>query len=375
MRRWLWGLVGVAFGACTALLELVYVLCAALVLLWPRSRALAFRGARALVELERRRLAHYFGSSHADQPDGARALQYLALRGLVGLLGGVLLLLLGYGAVGSVVEFRELWTSPHPLEGRSSGEKFWLTVYLAVFCAVMGYLALAGLIGVSSLDRALARRFLEPDRAERLQRRVEELSVTRADVVAAIREERRRIERDLHDGVQQRLVALGLLIGRARRAGDGERTAELLAQAHQESQEVLRDFRDVAWRVYPAALDAGGLHPALEALAERAGMRVELHYAVESRPEIEIEAVAYFVVSEAVTNAAKHADARIVSIRVQREGRWLVAEISDDGAGGAVADGAGLSGLARRVAALDGRFTVDSPVGGPTVITAELPCA
>ncbi|MDA3646717.1 histidine kinase [Saccharopolyspora indica] len=374
MRRWLWDLLGLALGAGTAILELGYVVCSAVVLPWRRARPAVFRGAGALVELERRRLARYSGSSHAGRPEGARALRYLALRGLVGLLGGIVLALLCYGGLGAAREFYELWTSTDPLEGRSADEKSWLTVYLIVFCAVMGYLALAGLFGVAALDRALARRFLEPDPTERLQRRVEELAVTRADVVAAIREERRRIERDLHDGVQQRLVALGLLLGRARRAGDADRTAELLAQAHQESQEVLRDFRDVAWRVYPAALDAGGLHPALEALAERAGMRVELDYAVDSRPEIEVEAVAYFVVSEAVTNAAKHAGARIVSIRVRREARWLVVEISDDGAGGAVADGAGLSGLARRVAALDGRFTVDSPVGGPTVITAELPC-
>ncbi|MER7014621.1 histidine kinase [Saccharopolyspora sp. NPDC000359] len=374
MRRWLGGLVGLALGACTALLELGYVLCSAVVLPWSRSRPWAFRGARALAELERRRLARCFADSHADQPDGARALRYLALRGLVGLLGGLLLLLIGYGAVGAVVEFSELWTSAGPLEGRTPTEKFWLTAYMIVFCAVMAYLALAGLVGVAALERALGRRFLEPDRAQRLQRRVEELAVTRADVVAAIREERRRIERDLHDGVQQRLVALGMLVGRARRAGDGDRAAELLAQAHQESQEVLRDLRDVAWRVYPAALDAGGLHPALEALAERAGMRVELHYEVEPRPEVEVEAVAYFVVSEAVTNAAKHTDARIVIVQVRRGAGWLVVRVEDDGAGGASAAGAGLSGLARRVAALDGRFEVDSPVGGPTVITAELPC-
>lgn len=203
---------------------------------------------------------------------------------------------------------------------------------------------------------------------------MEELSVTRADVVEAVREERRRIERDLPDGVQQRLVALGVLIGRARRA-DGDRAAELLAQAHQETQEVLQDLRDVAWRVYPAALDAGGLQPALAALAERAGVRVELDLAVQTRPEVDVEAVAYFVVSEAVTNAAKHAAASVVSGRVRRGAGWLVVRVEDDGAGGASVSGAGLSGLARRVAALDGRFTVDSPVGGPTVVTAELPCA
>ncbi|MEV0699164.1 histidine kinase [Saccharopolyspora sp. NPDC050389] len=382
MRRWLRVLLGVVLGACTALVELVFVLSAGLALtgvlilprLRPRVASLSFAGAQALTELERRRLAKYLDSSHAGRPDGARALRYLAVRCAAGLLGGIVLFLIVYGAVGVPVELRDLWVSTNPLEGRTAIEKFWLTVYLVVFCSVLGFLALTGLAGVAVMDRALGGRFLEPDRAEQLRQRVEQLSTTRSDVVAAIHEERRRIERDLHDGVQQRLVALGMLIGRARRAGDGDRAAGLLRQAHEESQEILRDFRDVAWRVYPAALDAGGLQPALAALVERAGMPVELQYDVAQRPAVEVEAVAYFVVSEAVTNAAKHSGAGIVTVRVDREAGWLVVRVDDDGAGGASVRGAGLSGLARRVAALDGKFTVDSPVGGPTIIIAELPC-
>jgi signal transduction histidine kinase len=383
MRRWLRMLVGVVLGACTALAELAFVLSAGLaltgVLILPRMRprvaSPAFAGAQALAELERWRLANYLDSSHIGRPDGPRALRYLTARCGVGLLGGIVLFLIVYGAVGSVVELHELWTTVgDPLEGYTPTRKFWLTVYLVVFASVLAFLALTGLAGVAVLDRALGQRFLEPDRAEQLRQRVEQLSTTRSDVVAAIHEERRRIERDLHDGVQQRLVALGMLIGRARRAGGGDRSAELLRQAHEESQEILRDFRDVAWRVYPATLDAGGLRPALAALVERAGVPVELRYDVAERPAVEVEAVAYFVVSEAVTNAAKHADARIVTVRVDREAGWLVVRIDDDGVGGASARGAGLSGLARRVAALDGRFAVESPAGGPTVITAELPC-
>ncbi|MEU6264733.1 sensor histidine kinase [Saccharopolyspora shandongensis] len=383
MRRWLRVFLGVVLGAGTALVELVFVLSAGLaltgLLILPRLRARAaspaFAGAQAMAELERRRLAKYLDSSHAGRPDGARALRYLAVRCAVGLLGTIVLALIAYGAVGMLVELVELWTTAgDPLEGRSGIEKFWLTVYLIVFCSVLGFLSLTGLAGVAVMDRALGERFLEPDRAEQLRQRVEQLSTTRSDVVAAIHEERRRIERDLHDGVQQRLVALGMLIGRARRAGDGDRAAELLRQAHEESQEILRDFRDVAWRIYPAALDAGGLHPALAALVERAGMPVELRYEVARRPAVEVEAVAYFVVSEAVTNAAKHSGAGIVAVRVDREEGWLVVRVDDDGAGGASVRGAGLSGLARRVAALDGKFTVDSPVGGPTTIVAELPC-
>ncbi|MCI2420440.1 histidine kinase [Saccharopolyspora sp. K220] len=381
MRRWPRVLFAVVLGACTALVELGYVLWAGVALLGvlilprlkPRVAARVFAGVRALTDVERRRLARYLDDSHAGQPDGARALRYLAVRWLIGLLGGIVLFLILFGAVASVVEIRELWLD---LEGwgRTVSEKIWLTAYLGVFGVVLAYLALTGIAGAAALDRALARRFLEPDRAEQLRQRVEQLSTTRSDVVAAIHEERRRIERDLHDGVQQRLVALGMLIGRARRADDGDRTAELLRQAHEESQEILRDFRDVAWQVYPAALDAGGLQPALAVLVERAGVPIELRYEVARRPDVAVEAVAYFVVSEAVTNAAKHASADIVTVQVNREAGWLVVRVDDDGVGGASEQGAGLSGLARRVAALDGMFTVDSPVGGPTVIKAELPC-
>ncbi len=134
----------------------------------------------------------------------------------------------------------------------------WIVLYTAVAGAVLLFLAVQGLVGVVALERAVARRCLGPSPLEEYERRIAQLSVSRAQVVDAVDDERRRIERDLHDGVQQRLVALGMLIGRARRAGDHERAAELLKQAHEESQRALADLREVTWRVYPAALDGEG---------------------------------------------------------------------------------------------------------------------
>jgi len=130
----------------------------------------------------------------------------------------------------------------------------------------------------------------------------------------------------------------------------------------------------VAWRVYPAALDSLGLREALEAVAERAGMPVRLTYRVPGPLPKPVQTAAYFVVCEAVTNAVKHAGAEHITVDVAQEGKVVRVRVRDDGKGGADPLGGGLSGLALRVAALDGRLTVDSPPGGPTVIGAELPC-
>jgi signal transduction histidine kinase len=163
-----------------------------------------------------------------------------------------------------------------------------------------------------------------------------------------------------------------MLLGRARRTGN----TELVRQAHEEVQEALRELREVAWYVYPIALDEGGLDTALESLAERATIPVEVRYSLSLwKPSLQVATVIYFVASEAVTNATKHSGATRITIDVRLLGREMVVEIGDDGSGGAQAVGTGgLSGLARRVAAADGEFSVDSPIGGPTVVRAALPC-
>jgi signal transduction histidine kinase len=361
--------IGVLLGAVTGLVELVYLIWAGIVLIpaWPQPRtrrAAVLRiqaGARNLTEVERWRLAAFLRAENASDYTGGRAVEYLVLRWAVGLFGGILLFLFLYGAAVGVVWTYELFTGQSTLL---------LVVSQVVLSLVLLFLIVQGFIGIAAIERRLARRFLGPSTREMLERRITELSASRAGVVAAIDAERRRIERDLHDGVQQRLVALGMLLGRARRATEN---GDLVAQAHKETQHILDELRDVAWRAYPAALDNLGLEEALLRVAERAGVPVRLRYDLDERPATAVEIAAYFVVSEAVTNAAKHAHAREVTVDIARTDK-LTVRVRDDGIGGADPSGSGLSGLARRVAALDGEFTVESPAGGPTVIVAELPC-
>ncbi|QKW40457.1 sensor histidine kinase [Actinomadura sp. NAK00032] len=328
--------------------------------------------AELLTELEMRRLRAFLGEDRAVQYGPLRALAYLVLRVPVGLLGAAILLLIAYGVTLGVRLAVSWWITGDYLDGIPPA--WWIVLYTAVVGVVLLFLAVYGLVGVVALEKGVARRCLGPSPLAEYERRIAQLSVTRAEVVDAVDDERRRIERDLHDGVQQRLVALGMLIGRARRAGDHERAAELLKQAHEESQRALADLREVTWRVYPAALDGEGLRAALETVAERSAVPVAIDYDVPGRPPHAVETAAYFVVCEAVTNAAKHSGARAVRVAVAGSGTMVGVRIEDDGCGGADPAGGGLAGLARRVAALDGTFAVDSPRGGPTVITAELPC-
>ncbi|MFP3965507.1 histidine kinase [Actinomadura fulvescens] len=382
VARLAWATAGLLLGAVSAAAELVLLAVAAPVMAY----ALAFsrgqrtvpkvvaEGALNLSALERRRLATFFGHAEGAGYGPVRALAYLVLRVPVGLLGGVILLLIMYGAAVGVSLMIGWWITGTYMDGIPP--KPWIVVYTAVFGLVLLFIAVQGLAGVVALERKVARRCLGPSPLEAYERRIAQLSVSRAEVIDAVDDERRRIERDLHDGVQQRLVALGMLIGRARRAsgGDEERARDLLRQAHEESQRALEDLREVAWRVYPAALDGEGLRTALETVAERSPVPVTIDYDLAARPPHAVETAAYFVVCEAVTNANKHSAAARVAVRLTGDEKMLHVLIEDDGTGGADPAGGGLAGLARRVAALDGTFGIDSPPGGPTVIRAELPC-
>jgi signal transduction histidine kinase len=226
-------------------------------------------------------------------------------------------------------------------------------------------------------DLAVARRLLGPDR---LAARVGELERSRAAVVVSAEEERRRIERDLHDGAQQRLVALAMQLGRAKsRFGtDPEGARSLLDEAHNEAKLALAELRDLARGLHPAVLTDRGLDAALSGLAARSPIPVvvEVDPAAGAKPVPVVDAIAYFVVAEALTNVAKHAQATRAAVVVRRLDGMLRVVVSDDGVGGAdPAGGTGLRGLADRVSGVDGRLHVDSPPGGPTVLTVELPCA
>jgi signal transduction histidine kinase len=210
-----------------------------------------------------------------------------------------------------------------------------------------------------------------------LRARLEELKGSRARIVEAGDSERRRLERNLHDGAQQRLVgvALQLQMLKSRIRADPEVAEELATAATDELTQSLQELRELARGLHPAVLEHG-LDAALHALAARAPVPTDVEYAGPPRPPETISLAAYFVASEALTNVAKYAQASAVAVRVTEAGGAMTIEIADDGVGGADdARGSGLRGLADRVEALDGRLRVTSPPGEGTVVSAELPCA
>jgi signal transduction histidine kinase len=230
--------------------------------------------------------------------------------------------------------------------------------------------------GLANADVRFSRRLLGPRRD--LAARVDELERSRERVVDAAEAERRRIERDLHDGAQQRLVALAMELGRAKAkfADDLDAARELVDQAHAQAKEALTELRNLVRGVHPPVLTDRGLDAALSGLAALCPIPVDVHVDVPVRPKPAVEAVAYFLVAEALTNVAKHSRASHAKVMVEGHGfpGALTVVVSDDGIGGADAHGQGLSGLADRVSGVDGTLSVESPVGGPTIIAAELPC-
>jgi signal transduction histidine kinase len=231
--------------------------------------------------------------------------------------------------------------------------------------------------GLAALDAAAALTLLGPNRAEELTHRVETLSESRAAVLAAADAERRRIERDLHDGLQQRLVSLAMNLGmtRAMAADLPPAARDAIAEHHEEAKQALTELRDFVRGLHPAVLNDRGLDAALTGIAARSPLPVTLRVELPSRLDPAVEAVAYFVVSEALANAAKHARAGQAEVTVERHQDLIRVAIRDDGVGGARADaGTGLRGLTQRVASVDGTLHIQSPDGGPTEITVELPC-
>jgi signal transduction histidine kinase len=230
--------------------------------------------------------------------------------------------------------------------------------------------------GVRVVDKRAARALLGPSRADELEYRVEQLTETRAGVVDAADAERRRLERDLHDGTQQRLVSLAINLGMARaQAGTADDAKQAIAEAHEEAKAALAELRDLIRGLHPAVLEDRGLDAALSGIAARMPIPVRLTVDLPRRPAPVVEAVAYFVVSEGLANIVKHAQATEAAIFVQRAGDRLHVIVTDDGVGGAdAARGTGLAGLARRAASVDGTFEIDSPPGGPTLLTVDLPC-
>lgn len=378
-------LSGVLLGSVTAVSALLFTVVALLVLASARLlgrwgepvRAAVDEGALGLSEWEIRRITRFHGRLHTDVLTPRRCHWYLGGRWTIGLLGTCVVLFLALCLIvaGSMVSAWILNGSWGLIEN-SDRVDGGLVALVSLPGTLLIFVAIAGVAGVGSLDRWFVIQVLGRQSDRLLHQRVAELTSSRDHVVDAIDDERRRIERDLHDGVQQQLVAVGMLIGRARRAQEPEKVHELLTQAQVASQEAISELREVANRVYPIALDQAGLHTAVETMAERASVPVRFTYALTEKLRPAVETVLYFVISEAVTNAAKHASPGQVEVSVtQQRFDRVLATIVDDGPGGADPSGTGLSGLARRVAAMDGTLTVLSPVGGPTVVTASVPCA
>jgi signal transduction histidine kinase len=251
----------------------------------------------------------------------------------------------------------------------------WATSAVGAVLIVLGISCAPALL---RLNGRWTRLLLAPTAAAAMARRVQHLTDTRADVVDTNAAELRRIERDLHDGAQARLVAMGMNLGAAARLleRDPQAARSLVLEARDSSAKALSELRDLVRGIHPPVLADRGLVDAVRALALDSPLAVAVSADPLGRLAAPLEAAAYFAISEVLTNAAKHAKAQRVQIELRHDGGVLRMAVTDDGVGGAsVSAGGGLSGVARRLATFDGIIAVSSPLGGPTVVTMELPCA
>ncbi|WP_395109023.1 sensor histidine kinase [Actinomadura sp. SCN-SB] len=321
----------------------------------------------------------------AGDPATWKDLLYLALRFPLGVVEFVVMVAV-WSAAGMFLALPLIAATEGGVEVSLGVVSFWADNALGALPGtlvgvLLGILGMYVTRGMAAGHMLLTQFLLGPSRTQaenlRLRERTARLRASRARGVDAAEFERRRIERDLHDGAQQRLLAVAMDIGRARAKldEDPEGARALIEQAHSGTKEAISELRDLARGIYPAILTDRGLDPALSGLAGRAPVPVEVQVDLPERPPAAVESIAYFIVAEALANIAKYARATRAGVRVHREGSWVIVEVTDDGVGGAVArPGGGLAGLADRAATIDGLLTVDSPAGGPTVIRADLPC-
>nr|WP_296073507.1 sensor domain-containing protein [uncultured Actinoplanes sp.] len=310
-----------------------------------------------------------------------RDMAWLLPGALVGLvLGLVVVTVTAYGIAG--VGLLPLWLFLG--EVRFGYGLFWPTADLAEAWLALpqGLIIFLAGVAVTPLLRKttarFARIFLAPTKAAELRLRVAHLTVTRADVMDAQAAELRRIERDLHDGAQARMVSVGMAIGLAERLvrRDPEAALKLLAEARASSTAALVDLRHLVRGIHPPVLAERGLEGAVQALALSLPVRTTVTSHLPGRLDTPVESAVYFAVAEALANMGRHSRARAAWVDIHHADGVLAVEVGDDGVGGADADGGtGLHGIERRLSAFDGTIAVSSPPGGPTVVTMELPCA
>jgi signal transduction histidine kinase len=310
-------------------------------------------------------------------PQTWRDLLWTFFDGTIGFAIGVVAVSVWASWLGTLVLPAWWWSMPDDAQlyglwtGTSTATTFFGPLIAIVVFAPFAWLTRA----VALAHTGVARMLLGPSR----NARVEELTESRAGAVDVAHAELQRIERDLHDGAQARLVALAMDLGRAEaKVGENpEAGRELIGEAREEALRALGELRELVRGIGPSILRDRGLEAAVASLATGRAQPVDYRVDVgEPRPPATVEAAAYFVVAESIANAAKHSGASKLTVRVWRDGGdRLVVECIDDGRGGADPEaGSGLTGLMQRVRALDGTFAVSSPAGGPTTIRAEIPC-
>jgi signal transduction histidine kinase len=373
--------VGIALGVSLAVIVVGLGILLAVLAAWRGFAAIERALARALLGIpiarpvDRRELPPVERVARwLRDPVTWKSLIFVALKFPLGLVSFGIVVCLGFFAL--VLTFAPLivlgtpvtvfgWIVEEPLKALP------LTVAGVLACLLLLNLS----NGLAWLWALFARVMLGPSTVQ-LRARVDDLRDARARIIAAADAERRRIERDLHDGAQQRLVALSLTLGMAesRLAADPAAAAPLIAQAREEASLAVQELRELASGIHPALLSDRGLGPALEALAARAPVPTTVDGVPIERLPPAVEAAAYFVTSEALTNVAKYANASSAGITLEVEHGRLRLTVRDNGVGGAdLAAGSGLRGLRDRVEALDGYLDVDSPQGHGTTITADIP--
>ena len=352
-----------------------------------------FAAFRALADIERRRAALALGEplvgDYRRPPEDRRLaarlkavfhdpqrwkdVAYHLLFSVIGFTWGTIWLTLWGFVIGSITLPAWWWAMPSDAQYVGMTLETWQqTLGAAAIGVAVLPVTLFAQRGLAASQAALARWLLAPS----LAARVERLTETRAGAVDVATAELQRIERDLHDGAQARLVALAMDLGMAeeRFDRDPESARELVGEARLEAKRALAELRDLARGIRPSLLAERGLGPAIAALAARSPVPATATCDVHRRPPAPVETAAWFVVSEALANTAKHSGAGRATVWVTMRHGDLHVAVVDDGRGGADPGGAGLKGLAQRVEALDGSLEVNSPPGGPTVVRAVLPC-